>query len=104
MIITGGENVLPSEVETVLNNYPIVRDSVVLGYDNPEFGESVGAAIILNADCPDYEKEITRYCLEHLAGYKVPKAYLLLDEFPRNAIGKIDKLAIQKLLNQVLSK
>lgn len=104
LIITGGENVLPSEVETVLNNYPIVRDSVVLGYDNPEFGESVGAAIILNADCPDYEKEITRYCLEHLAGYKVPKAYLLLDEFPRNAIGKIDKLAIQKLLNQVLSK
>lgn len=99
LIITGGENVLPSEVEAVLNRHPLVKDSVVLGFDNPEFGESVAAALILDGECQEYKKVLNHYCMDHLAGYKTPKAYLILDDFPRNAIGKVDKLALQKMIN-----
>ncbi|MGT2932934.1 long-chain-fatty-acid--CoA ligase FadD [Streptococcus catagoni] len=102
LIITGGENVLPSEVESVLNNHPLIKESVVLGYDNPEFGESVGAILLLEADFEDYAIHLNRYCLEHLAGYKVPKAYIVLDDFPRNAIGKIDKMQLKKMLNDAV--
>ncbi|WNZ88896.1 long-chain-fatty-acid--CoA ligase FadD [Streptococcus iniae] len=104
LIITGGENVLPSEVEAVLNRHPLIKDSIVVGFDNAEFGESVGAAIQLEADFADYSKELNRYCLEHLAGYKAPKAYLVLEDFPRNAIGKIDKGQIQKWLTDYVKR
>lgn len=95
LIITGGENVLPSEVESVLNKHEFVKDSVVVGFNNPEFGESVGAMVILDVDYDDtIEDTLKKYCVEHLAGYKTPKHYIFVDDFPKNAIGKIDKLSI----------
>ncbi|MCK1202400.1 hypothetical protein MXZ84_06945 [Streptococcus uberis] len=71
----------------------------MLGFDNPEFGESVAAALILDGEYQEYKKVLNHYCMDHLAGYKTPKAYLILDDFPRNAIGKVDKLALQKMIN-----
>src|SRR5699024_12602907 len=64
LIITGGENVLPSEVEAILNKHPLVNDGVVVGYDNPKFGESVSAAIVLNKQAQgieNYEEVLDEY-------------------------------------------
>lgn len=103
LIITGGENVLPSEVESVLSKHPLIRTAIVLGYDNPQFGESVSAAIILNPDAlniDNYEEVLNEYMLKNLAGYKTPKLYLTLDELPQNSVGKPDKLELTRMMNE----
>lgn len=103
LIITGGENVLPSEVEAVLTKHPLVRSAIVLGYDNPRFGESVSAAIVLNPDAlniENYEKVLNEYMLKNLAGYKTPKLYLTLDELPQNSVNKPDKLELTRMMNE----
>ncbi|EDP69304.1 putative acyl-CoA synthetase [Carnobacterium sp. AT7] len=99
MIITGGENVLPSEVERVLNAHPAVKDSVVVGYEHPRYGQSVGAAIIFK-DKERSEAELDQYMTDNLAGYKTPKHYLFVDVFPTNSVGKTDKKEIIRLLNE----
>ncbi|SEQ10037.1 long-chain acyl-CoA synthetase [Ignavigranum ruoffiae] len=102
LIITGGENVLPSEVEVVLNKHPLIKTAIVIGYDNPVFGESVSAAVILNKEAlhhDDYEKVLDEYCLKNLAGYKTPKLYLVLDQLPVNSTGKPDRLVLREMMN-----
>lgn len=99
MIITGGENVLPSEVEKVLNEYPGVKNSVVVGYEHPVYGQSVGAALIYDGDKPILAG-LDQHTSANLAGYKTPKQYLFLDVFPNNSVGKIDKREISRLLNE----
>lgn len=99
LIITGGENVLPSEVEAILSKHPLVRQTIVVGYDNPQFGESVSAAVVLTEDDPDFEEKLDKYMLENLAGYKTPKLYLKLDEIPLNSTNKPDALEVQRLMN-----
>lgn len=99
MIITGGENVLPSEVEKVLNEYPDIKECVVVGYEHQRYGQSVGAAVVAIGERPTIE-ELDEYMTAHLAGYKTPKQYLFLDAFPMNSVGKIDKREISRLLNQ----
>ncbi|EGE53278.1 class I adenylate-forming enzyme family protein [Streptococcus parauberis] len=94
MIITGGENVYPSEVETVLNQFPQVMDSAVFGIPAEQWGESVVAAIILKEDSGDILEELKEFAREHLAGYKTPKRYYILAEFPKSPVGKIDKKAL----------
>lgn len=103
MIITGGENVLPSEVEVVLSKHPLVKTAIVLGYDNPQFGESVSAALILNKEAigyEDYEEVLNEYLLKNLAGYKTPKLYLILEELPQNSVGKPDRLELKRMMNE----
>lgn len=103
LIITGGENVLPSEVEAVLNKHPLVNQGIVVGYENPKFGESVGAAIVLNKDAKgadNYEEILDEFMLKNLAGYKTPKLYLVLDEMPLNSTAKPDRLELQRLMNE----
>lgn len=100
MIITGGENVLPSEVEKVLNHLPGVKDSVVVGYEHPVYGQSVGAAIICDGDRTDVV-ELNHYASANLAGYKTPKQYLFLAAFPNNSVGKTDKKEIIRIMNEM---
>lgn len=103
LIITGGENVLPSEVEAVLNKHPLISQGIVVGYENPKFGESVGAVVILNKDAKGYDnyKEVLdEFMLKNLAGYKTPKFYLVLDEIPLNSTAKPDRLELQRLMNE----
>lgn len=103
LIITGGENVLPSEVEAILNKHPLIKSGLVVGYDNPKYGESVSAAIILNPEARDYENfeaALDEFMMKNLAGYKVPKLYLVLEEIPLNSVGKPDRLEIQRMMNE----
>ena len=100
MIITGGENVLPSEVETVLAEHPLVAQGVVVGYDSPKYGESVAAAVVLTKDDPDFEAKLDAHMRENIAGYKIPRLYLKLTHMPLNSTSKADKLELQKYMNE----
>ena len=100
MIITGGENVLPSEVEAVLTTHPLVAQGVVLSFDSPKYGESVAAAVVLTENDPDFEQKLDEHMREKLAGYKVPRMYLKVTHMPLNSTSKPDKLELQKLMNQ----
>ena len=100
LIITGGENVLPSEVEAALSEHPIVRTAIVVGYDSPEFGESVSAAIVLAEETENFEEILDKHVRERIAGYKIPRLYLEMQDIPLNSTAKPDKLEIQRLMNE----
>lgn len=107
LIITGGENVLPSEVEAILNRHPLVSSGVVVGYDNPKFGESVSAAIILNEEAlnvDNYEEILDEYMVKNLAGYKTPKLYLTLEELPLTSVSKPDRMELTRMMNEKARK
>ncbi|HMB77398.1 MAG TPA: AMP-binding protein, partial [Kiloniellaceae bacterium] len=91
VIISGGENIYPSEVEGVLGSHPAVRDVAVVGRPDPKWGETVQAAVVLRAGKTASEAELTAWAKERLAGYKRPREifFLAVDEMPRNATGKI---------------
>ncbi|HEY8547626.1 MAG TPA: acyl-CoA synthetase [Acidimicrobiales bacterium] len=85
LIISGGYNVYPREVEEVLRAHPDVVDAAVVGAPDPEWGERVTAFVV--GDAPD--GELTAWCAERLAPYKRPRRWERIDEVPRNALGKI---------------
>ena len=88
MINSGGENVHPEEVEAVLARHPAVREAAVVGVPDPRWGEVVIGCVIAAADVTADELDV--FCrASSLANYKRPRAYLLFDELPRNAVGKI---------------
>ncbi|ADD45785.1 class I adenylate-forming enzyme family protein [Stackebrandtia nassauensis] len=91
MIITGGYNVYPREIETVLAEVPGVEDVAVFGVDDPEWGQRVTAAFTGTATVEDLDA----HCRARLASYKKPKEIRKLDAFPLNSTGKIDKRALR---------
>ncbi len=88
MIIRGGENVYPAEVEPVLLQAPGVRDAVILGQPDPTWGEIVVAAVIRVDDTVEADA-IIAHCKRHLASYRCPERIFFVDEMPLNAAGKI---------------
>ncbi|MGM0898754.1 MAG: fatty acid--CoA ligase family protein [Bacillota bacterium] len=88
MIIVGGYNVYPREVEEVLFAHPAIVEAAVVGLPDADFGESVNAYVVLKDDSVSVE-ELKDYCAEHLAKYKVPRHMEILDELPKNTTGKI---------------
>jgi acyl-CoA synthetase (AMP-forming)/AMP-acid ligase II len=90
MIITGGENVYPAEVEAVLIEHPGVADVAVIGLPDPAWGEAVTAVVIAAGDPPGLE-ELRSFARARLAGYKVPRRLVVVAEIPRTASGKIIK-------------
>ncbi|TDV57530.1 class I adenylate-forming enzyme family protein [Actinophytocola oryzae] len=91
MIIRGGENIYPIEIEDVLGRYPGVREVAVVGVPDEHWGEVVRAHVILEAGARLDEEQVRAYCRERLAGYKVPAVFSVDAEFPRNASGKVLK-------------
>lgn len=100
LIITGGENVLPSEVEIVLAGHPLVAQCVVVGYENEKFGETVAAAVLLNEQDPDFVEKLDAYMRENLASYKVPKNYLSVTKMPLTSTAKPDKLEVKEMMKR----
>ncbi len=89
MLISGGENVYPAELESVLLAHPAVADVAVIGQPSARWGESAVAVVVPGEGFdPD---ELVTWCRERLAGFKAPKAVVTVDELPRNASGKILK-------------
>jgi o-succinylbenzoate---CoA ligase len=87
LIVTGGENVSPLEVEQVLTAHPAVADVGVAGLADPLWGEAITAFVVLHE--PATTEELEAWCRERLEPFKVPKAFHTLPELPRNAAGKL---------------
>ena len=96
LIITGGLNVYPPEVELVLMEHPAVAACAVIGCPDDEWGEQVVAAIIPRDGAAANEADICAFCRERLAAYKVPRRVVFVDEFPANALGKIQKAKLRE--------
>ncbi|WP_075909626.1 MULTISPECIES: acyl-CoA ligase FadD12 [Mycobacterium] len=97
MIVSGGENVYPIEVEKVLAGHPDVAEAAVIGVDDAQYGQRLAAFVVLaGTTTPDVLKAHVR---ENLANYKVPREITVLDELPRNSTGKIDRRQLQEKVN-----
>jgi acyl-CoA synthetase (AMP-forming)/AMP-acid ligase II len=91
MIISGGMNIYPAEIEAVLVAHPAIADAAVFGIPSEEWGEAVHAVVTVYAGQDVTDDEIRTFAREHLASYKVPKSLTRMDEIPRSASGKILK-------------
>ncbi|WP_078428291.1 o-succinylbenzoate--CoA ligase [Alkalihalobacterium alkalinitrilicum] len=97
MIITGGENVYPIEVEQVLYRHPNIREVAIVGYPDEKWGESIKAVVSLNDPTQSLTlEEIEKFLSGKIARYKMPKQLVILDQLPRNATGKILKVVLRK--------
>ena len=91
IIISGGENISPKEIESVLDRHPEISESCVLGVPDEKWGEIVVAGIVLKPGVTPAIDEIKKYCKEHLLDWKCPKEVMFLKKLPRNRMGKIMK-------------
>jgi long-chain acyl-CoA synthetase len=101
LIISGGSNIYPREVEEVLLMHPAIREAAVIGEPHPEWGEAVVAVLVKEAGHVPDEREIDLFCLEHIARFKRPKRYVFVDELPKNATGKVLKRELREKIRQV---
>jgi acyl-CoA synthetase (AMP-forming)/AMP-acid ligase II len=100
MVITGGENVYPREIEEVLYGHPAVQELAVIGVEDPYWVERVHAVVVLKKREQATEKELIHFCKQHLAHYKAPKSVEFVESLPKNPQGKINK----RLLKEVYAK
>jgi malonyl-CoA/methylmalonyl-CoA synthetase len=91
LIITGGYNVYPKEIELLIDAMPGVLESAVIGVPHPDFGEAVTAVVVARADAQPSETQIIQHVKAQVANYKVPKRVILVPDLPRNAMGKVQK-------------
>lgn len=89
MIVSGGENVYPAEVERVLLDHPAVAEAAVIGVPHPRWVETPIAFVVLSGQGEIGEADLIAHCRRHLAAFKKPSAVIMVDELPRNAVGKI---------------
>ena len=97
MIVSGGENVFPAEVEDLISGHPDVVEATALGVDDEEWGARLRAFVVRQEGSSVDEEAIKLYVREHLARYKVPREVVFLDELPRNPTGKILKRELRNL-------
>ena len=91
IIVSGGENIYPREVEEALHSHPAVAEAAVIGVPDPHWGEAVAALVVLREDAAATEEELTEHCRSLIAGYKRPRRVEWMDALPKLANGKIDK-------------
>jgi acyl-CoA synthetase (AMP-forming)/AMP-acid ligase II len=91
LIIRGGYNITPLEIETVLHQHPAVQNAAVVGVDHEVLGEDIAAAVSLRAGASASADELATWCKEHLADNKVPRTIVIFDELPHNPNGKVLK-------------
>lgn len=99
MIIIKGQNIYPGDIETVLRRHPEVAEAAAIGLPDELRGEIIGAVISLKPGAKATEPEIKRFCLDHLANYKVPKQFFFIESLPKTATGKIDKESLRTRLS-----
>ncbi len=95
LIISGGYNIYPKEIEMVVDDQPGVKESAVVGVPHPDFGESPVAVVVPDGAGPDID-QITSACANELARFKHPRKIIILDALPRNTMGKVQKNALRE--------
>jgi long-chain acyl-CoA synthetase len=98
MVIVGGYNVHPREVDEVLFSHPAVKEAASAGAPDRYYGETVRAFVVLKEGTKAETTELIEHCKNNLAPYKVPSQIYLVEALPRTAVGKIDKLALRQRL------
>jgi acyl-CoA synthetase (AMP-forming)/AMP-acid ligase II len=96
MIISGGVNIYPAEIEDVLHRHPAVEDVAVFGIPDAEWGERVHAAVQRRPDARLDAAEVIAFCRQHLADYKTPRQVSFHDDFPRDTAGKLVKRLLRE--------
>ncbi|WP_420606462.1 AMP-binding protein [Novosphingopyxis sp.] len=96
LIITGGYNVYPKEIEILIDDVPGVEESAVIGVPHPDFGEAVLAVVVARGEDPELTDAIFQALRPELAAFKLPKHIVIVRELPRNALGKIEKAALRR--------
>jgi len=96
LIISGGENIYPAEVERVLLGHPAIAEAAVVGAADPKWQEVPVACIVRRAGAQAEPAEIEGFCLRELARFKVPRRYIFLDALPRNALGKVQHFRLKE--------
>jgi O-succinylbenzoic acid--CoA ligase len=97
LIVSGGENVYPAEVEAALLGHSSVSDAAVVPWPDPEFGQVACAVVVARSAA---QGELERHCRARLAGFKVPKRWVFLRELPRGPSGKLDRVALLRALRE----
>jgi fatty-acyl-CoA synthase len=98
MVIRGGENVFPREIEEYLFRHPKIEDVQVIGVPDPRYGEEICAWIKLRAGETSSREEITAFCKGQIAHYKIPRYVKFVDAFPMTVTGKIQKFEMRKAM------
>ena len=96
LIISGGYNVYPAEIEGVINELPGVAESAVVGVPHPDFGEAVVAVVVPQAGATPQPDEVIAALKGRIANYKVPKRVFIAPELPRNTMGKVQKKLLRE--------
>ena len=102
MVIRGGENIYPREVEEFLYRHPKVLDVQCVGVPDAKYGEELCACIILRPGLRASEEEIRAFCRGQIAHYKVPRYVMFVDAFPMTITGKIQKFVLREQMAEVL--
>jgi malonyl-CoA/methylmalonyl-CoA synthetase len=100
IIISGGENISPKEVEAVINRLDDVAESSVVGLSDEKWGEKVVAAVVPKPGAPVQGEEIRHFCKQHLHDWKCPKEVVLVPELPKNTMGKVLKEEVKTLFEK----
>jgi len=100
MIIRGGENISPEEVEDVLHSHPQVEEAAVIGVPDPDWGQQPRAIVALKKGEDTTQEEIMEYCRTRLAGFKRPRSVIFVDSIPRNQLGKLLKKELREKYGQ----
>lgn len=102
VVIRGGENIYPREVEEFLLSHPMIREVSCIGVPDPKFGEEVCACVVLRPGAPASAEEIRDYCRDRIAHYKIPRYVQFLDHLPMTVTGKVQKFALRDLMTAEL--
>jgi fatty-acyl-CoA synthase len=96
MIIRGGENVYPKEIEDFLYTMPGIKDVQIVGVPSEKYGEEVGAFVILHPDISMTEEDLRDYCRGKISRFKIPKYVFFVEGFPLTSSGKIQKYLLRE--------
>jgi malonyl-CoA/methylmalonyl-CoA synthetase len=103
LVITGGLNVYPAEVESALDDLPGVAASAVIGVPHPDFGEAVVACLVPARGASLSEEQIRLALRDRLAAFKLPKRVMILEDLPRNAMGKVQKAELRRIYRDLIA-
>jgi fatty-acyl-CoA synthase len=97
MVIRGGENIYPREIEEYLYGHPAIKDVSVIGVPDERFGEELCAWIVLHAGAELDEDRVKAFCRDKIAHYKIPRYVRFVDEFPMTVSGKVQKYKMREV-------